>query len=299
MRTRGESCRSAALCHMFSWLLIPIGTACDNSFSAAGGGGPAAPQTEATPGANDPQAPSFGQRPEEGGAGIGSGSGGAGGGLDSSNATVCNGGGEVNVVLVFDNSGSQSSADLQSMRQGASSLISELSSLATQAGAPFIPYVSVVRFSNTATIGSRRWVNLKTNSGDASSDVNEATADDGGSTHYVQALQRVGDLFREKGASHSKANQRNFVVFLSDGEPDDEGSVRSSAQSIADQHGAAYIAIGTGGTTFTILKEMSGIISTNMKSGHSGQFFAAANQSAVSTTFRQVAERLKNLCGQN
>ena len=174
MRTRGKSCRFAAIGLILPWLLIPFGTGCDNSFSAAGGGGATAdPQPGPTNGSM-PEGPTFGQRPEEGGNGIGSGNG-SNGGLNSSDTTVCNGGGEVNVVLVFDNSGSQSSADLQSMRQGASSLVSELSSLASQSGAPFVPYVSTVRFSDTATIGSRRWVNLKTNSSDATSDVNEAT----------------------------------------------------------------------------------------------------------------------------
>lgn len=268
---------------------------CGNSFKAEGGSASAPKVPEKVDDAGGAGTdPAFQQRPEES-TSTTSAQGGTNTGIDSSNSTVCSNG-EVNIVLVFDNSGSQSSSDLQSMRSGAAGLLSELSALASQINSPFIPFVSVVRFSDSATIGANRWVNMKTNSGGATTDVNAATADDGGNTHYAQALARVGDLFREKQASISKKNQRNFVVFLSDGEPDDDSAVRSAAQSVTDQAGAVHITVGTGGKKFTILKEMSGIVSANLPPNHRGQFFEASGQAALSATFRQVGDNLKALC---
>jgi uncharacterized protein YegL len=136
---------------------------------------------------------------------------------------------------------------------------------------------------------------MKSNSSVATSDVNAATADDGGSTYYVQALSRVAELFSRKQAAASKKNQRNFVVFLSDGAPDDRAQVRSSAQGIADQAGAVFFTVATGGDG-AVLQEMAGLVPSSPHPNHRGQYFQAAGQAALATTFRQVGDSLKALC---
>jgi|GEM_PF-1572952 len=251
----------------------------DQGFKNAAGGENIRPAESPQPQAG------FGTRPEAQG----------GGATDSSGSNICQNGGQLNVVLVFDNSGSQSNSDLQSMRAGASILLSELKTIGARSNS-FAANVSVVYFSSSASIGSNRWVDVGKNAAGAEADVNQATSKRGGDTFYGNAIQRANELLREKGASPAKQEQRNYVVFLSDGEPDDKDAVNSSAQSLIDQTGGVFLTIGTGGTSFPVLQSMSNMVSSQLPADHRGQFAVAKDQTALAGVFRQVGDKFKALC---
>jgi uncharacterized protein YegL len=219
----------------------------------------------------------------------------AGGSVNSSNSNLCANSGQLNVVLVFDASGSQSDADQQSMRTGALSLLTELKTIAARVNS-FAVNVSVVSFSAQATIASNRWVDVGKASAGTESDINQATSGQSGGTIYANAIQKANELLREKGATPSKQEQRNYVVFLSDGEAKDKDAVRGSAQSLVDQTGGVFLTIGTGGSKFPELQMMSSLTTAQLPPDHRGQFTEAKDQTALSTVFRQVGDKFKALC---
>ena len=216
-------------------------------------------------------------------------------GISEEDIDLCTENGEINMVLVFDNSSSQSSGDLESMRSGATNLVNQLSNIGLSK--KFQTNVSVVRFSSTATPGLNGWNNVNDGRAQILQDITEATTDDSGSTQYQPALNEVENLFVTAQAGLAGDDKRNFVVFLSDGRPDDDEGVAAVTQQLADTFNAAFLTIGTGSDDFDVLQAMAQTRgNNNYPAGHQGKFFAAEDQANLATVFNQVYAIFDGVC---
>jgi uncharacterized protein YegL len=245
------------------------------------------------------------------GTGTGTGTGGLGTGIDGAgtatstlpgiatgtgNDCVSAGSGRMHTVLIFDNSGSQSGDDLASMRTGATGLANRVATEAAKAGAPVMS-MSVVRFSSDAVIGANGWVK----STDAAflskitADINAATADDGGGTEYHTAFAKAQELYAQIDSTAATKTDRNFVVFLTDGDPDDDLDALPTAQSLVQDKGVAVIAIATGasgGDAVATLKQFALPAAGVVAPDHVGRQLLAETQAEIEQIFGNVASSI-------
>ena len=214
--------------------------------------------------------------------------------------SICSQQGAINIVMVFDNSQSQTTQDLISMRQGATQMVQNLAQYSSAAG-EFKVNVASVSFNTISVIAGNGWVEINAGGGMATAiaDIEASTTVRARSTIYSQALNRVQELYSSKVTSgQTQEFVRNYVVFLSDGEPStrDRPNIMPLTSQIADQHAAAFVTIGTGGTDFISLKQMASVRGVSFPDGHQSVFRHAAAQSDVARVFDEVFQSFQSIC---
>ena len=224
---------------------------------------------------------------------------GQGGIISKSGGKLCLGQSlNLNIVLVFDRSGSQSDDDQDNMEAGARGFITNLNKLSTE-GKRVAARASVVRFNGDSQIGANRWQDIMTAGGMQTTftDIGWANSGNSGDTHYHEALANVETLLNEIKAQVSNANSRNFVVFLSDGEPDSQSKVMPAAQSVLDKFGVAYISIGIGIEDEQYLRQMAALKNPQTPQDHTGQYIDAdSNAADVANAFAKTETIIRNIC---
>jgi hypothetical protein len=218
--------------------------------------------------------------------------------VDSDTLTYCQKLQHMNTIFVFDNSSSQSRDDLGAMRLGVNSLVDKLSELKKR-----FPQMTMeaatVRFSRIASIGSNGWSVLDGLSVPAglTSDIQEATRDDGGSTHYLAALQKVSELLALRPQLVDPAViKRTQIVFMSDGEPDDrESEILAAVRAMIASHKVKLTTLAIGGDEIEVLEGMA-VLSQEM--GKAPFHFVSRSRDPVivSQTFAQVAQSFEHIC---
>jgi hypothetical protein len=150
-----------------------------------------------------------------------------------------------NFILVFDASRSQIRTDPTNVR-GTSALTfaQRIAELARQEQ-NLQAFMTVIRFSVHAEASPRGWIAVKPERmADISNDIRLATANPDGNTAYTPALIIARQLLA--AAPGSKGRTRNYVVFLTDGEPSDStGQILAAVNDILSL-GAAIIGVAAG-----------------------------------------------------
>jgi hypothetical protein len=126
---------------------------------------------------------------------------------------------DYNVVLVFDNSGSQTTTDPAAVRREGANLFIDRFATYVQHNAKAVVRLAVFGFNTTATPGRRGWVQLDgRNQADAKDEVLQATSSPAGGTAFSPALRAAAARLASLSAPQ-RASARNVVVFLTDGLP--------------------------------------------------------------------------------
>ncbi len=194
-----------------------------------------------------------------------------------------------NIVLVFDTSGSQLKTDPTKLRiTGAKDFVTKLTAFA-DANPTVTINVSTAGFARRSTPGAHGWQKLaKATLATVTGDIDTLNAGIGIGTNFVAGLEEADKLLVAKGAATKETKQRNFIVFMTDGEPNAGGGVNdivSETTAITKNRGVAMIMLGTGtgvGDEGTgVLKQMAlpnpGIVNAK----HIGQFFAVTTPSEM------------------
>ena len=194
-----------------------------------------------------------------------------------------------NIVMVFDVSGSQAQTDPTKLRvTGAKDFLNKLSAFADVT--PTSKFnVSITGFARTATFGANGWKALnKTTLGDLSSDINTITAPLSAGTFYLSGLHAADKLLLQQNATDSNKAARNFVIFMTDGEPngrDTIAQINGAAADLANNRGAAMIMLGTGTGVSAkgegILQNMALPKTGIVNAQHTGKYFRVATEAQM------------------
>jgi hypothetical protein len=166
---------------------------------------------------------------------------------------------QYNVVLVLDASASQSDTDPTNLRiAGADLFVDRMAGFAARH--PEIQVnAATVTFNFGAQVGSG-WNRIVPPTAFAiEQEIGFMASALQPATHFIPALDAAAGLLQQRGASPMNRRQRNFVVFLTDGEPNLVGSpdgdlaggetipgIYGRVAQLTQAFGAAMIAVGSG-----------------------------------------------------
>jgi len=198
-----------------------------------------------------------------------------------------------NFVLVFDASLSQKRFDPNNVRAaGASSFMKKLLTLKSRENTVNFN-VSFIRFSTTPKASTQGWVSVTQNNMYLlDSEIQAATQNPNGSTHYTPALELAGTALQSAPGSNN--SYRNFVVFLTDGAPRDLAyKIDQEVSSLVSDFQAAMIVIAAGGD---LSSKALGIVqgmalpqtSSNGDENHIGRYKHAKTAQELSTVWDEV-----------
>jgi uncharacterized protein YegL len=226
----------------------------------------------------------------------------AGGDVESSESIIssCRELSSISSILIFDNSSSQSNSDLLAMRQGAQRIVNQLMNLRAQ-HAGILVQAGAVRFSSArnAAIGVNGWVDLSAGREKLDSDIIQATSSNSGSTQYIPALIKANELLARQAGLRDKSKAANFVLFMSDGRPDDdEAEIIQHASGLVRDFGIRFISVAIGSDDFEVLESMTNQSSplydgTKPKTHFVSESRASTN---VAATFGEVEKYFAAIC---
>lgn len=207
------------------------------------------------------------------------------------------------ILLVLDSSGSTGKTDPANIRRQAG----------LQLTAQFTDYVTanpqasvdmaIVDFSETARIGNNGWVRLsQANKAKIDQDIHAGTENPGKGTFFDKGIEAALDLFIKSSPVDMSRRQRNFILFLSDGQangPKNQISdIAPPVTELAKNHGVAIFSILIGSkpektasdTMQALALPVQGIVAPE----HVGSYFYAPNaetiRNAFSSFFKHVAK---------
>ncbi len=131
-----------------------------------------------------------------------------------------------NIVLIFDNSGSQKETDPQNIRRTAAINFVNAFRDFQQGHVETKINMSSISFSGIAIKGS--WVDLSYGVDGIIQQINMHTSSPGGNTIYSGPLKAAHELLQQKSG---QPKTRNYVIFLTDGGPTISGARRYSGDS--------------------------------------------------------------------
>lgn len=285
-------------------LLLTVGlifiTSCSSaSFQGNGNSkSPDALRRGGTPGGSGPQSnpngfptDKTGDNPGDG-PGSNGGNGGPGSGGDPisgiNSSCLAKKGSDYNIVVVIDTSLSLRSTDPNNLRSAAVNKFTQNLEGFAKAGKGRSVKVAIVGFARNAKLGNNSPVNLgQDGAAKVIQDVVTLTRTSGIGTNYEAGLNEARQALVDMDAKKGKANQRNFLIFLSDGEPNRGndgarpanqliGPINSQVESLAKDLDVAVISIASGSDIkqqgIDIIKNMAENSTKTSFSDHKGQF---------------------------
>jgi len=128
--------------------------------------------------------------------------------------------GEYNIVILVDTSNSQRTTDPNLLRvKAGTAFIKDLAQYAKLQPGMSIE-VGIAGFAGVSTLGAHGALDVgKVGSEDLSADLAALNVTLGPGTNFEAGLNNAVALFTRMGAKKGTVSQRNFVIFLSDGEP--------------------------------------------------------------------------------
>lgn len=210
--------------------------------------------------------------------------------------------GKIRVVLTFDNSSSNSRETFQAMNNGANHFAKKLADFTAVKGNPLVR-LAVVRMDDPsknkgAQTGPRRWFNIDQANMSAVAEEMQWGTTKGHNTYFDETFMRARELFDEEKAKADKTNERNFVIFFTDGGAEREGGSDALTEALASKYGAAVYTIGTDGDEGADLlaqlaKPRTGIVSP----GHVGKFFPTKSGNDITNAFDEIFKKAEvKLC---
>lgn len=153
-----------------------------------------------------------------------------------------------NIVLAFDNTGSQALTDPLNLREfGGRAFVDQFLTYKT-VNTKAIVNMNVLSFNTVSTRSANGWLTLSPEHVDLiKGDISTATAKPFGSTAYSPALNDAAALFAEINTKTAGTDARNYLIFLTDGLPnaDNQTAITQAVSNVVATE-AAIIAIASG-----------------------------------------------------
>lgn len=216
---------------------------------------------------------------------------------------------EYNIVIAIDASLSQRLNDPGNLRsQAVVKLASNLSSFARQNGNQTVK-MAIIGFARDAQEGPNGITNLSTDSpSKITQDMITISNMAGVGTNYDAALIQSKQLFDRMGAKKKSTNQRNFLVFISDGEPnrgEDGPSLNTSGllsninrhvTSLIDTFDVALITVATGSDIgengLNIIKSMAKPTEQRAHTDHKGHYLRVEDDAGLSALDNKIGQAI-------
>jgi Mg-chelatase subunit ChlD len=216
---------------------------------------------------------------------------------------------EYNIIIAVDASLSQRLNDPRNLRgQAVIKLAANLSSFARQNGNQTVK-MAVIGFARDAQEGPNGITNLTTDSpSKITQDLITISNMAGVGTNYDAALVQSKLLFDRMGAGKKSASQRNFLVFISDGEPNRGengpslntdallGTINRHVTNLIDTFDAALITVATGSDIgengLTIIKSMAKPADQRAHPDHKGHFIRVEDDAGLSALDNRIGQAI-------
>ena len=154
-----------------------------------------------------------------------------------------------NIMFVFDNTGSQLTTDPTNVRRsGALSFLDQFNTYVGKFPAAQV-YMGVLSFNTKSIHSTNGWMLLNTiNSSVIKQEIVTATTNPNGLTSFSPVLKDAATFFAQVNALPGGQNSRNYLVFLTDGDPnlDTPAAINSAVADLVNNYGVAMIALATG-----------------------------------------------------
>lgn len=210
---------------------------------------------------------------------------------------------ETNILLMFDSSESQIISDPSNVRaSGATGFLDNLVEMTANETTSTKKYlIAVANFADSAISGAGGWqVANSQNRSTIASDIQAATEKPIGFTNYHAALTLSYEIFRElSGKDQKDVTARNFLVFLTDGEPtipqpDPRSDIESDIDRLVSglQVSVMTVAAGNGvkPAGVELLRTMA-----RAPSG-AGEFFEAKTADDLRQVWRNIEAKITGDC---
>lgn len=207
------------------------------------------------------------------------------------------------ILLVMDSSGSTGKTDPTNIRRQA----------ALQLTAQFTDYVTanptasvdlaIIDFSETARIGASGWVRLtQASKPKLEQDITTATETPGKGTFFDQGVGAAADLFSNSSPVDASKRQRNFMLFLSDGQangPKNQISdIAPVVTELAKKPGVAVFSILIGTKPDNKAADMMQALALPVQGivapDHVGSYFYAPNAETIKNAFQSFFRYVAN-----
>ena len=188
--------------------------------------------------------------------------------------------GQYNIVMVYDASLSQTLTDPGQLRvSGSKQFVTAFAEFAEQNQGVTVN-IATANFSVGSSFGSHGWVKARQATlPNLLTDIDQVSPGLGLGTHYLDGLQAADKLFQQIAATPDPKT-RNFLIFLTDGEPNGPATVadiNAQVATLVKTYGAAMLLVGTGTQVSlnadTVLKGMALPNPGTVSPTHIGQYF--------------------------
>jgi hypothetical protein len=202
-----------------------------------------------------------------------------------------------NVAIVLDNSLSQRNTDPNRVRNIVSKdFVARFNKLVSRKPDTAVN-ISVVQFSGTAKRATPSWIRMDGKDVDANVSepidnlrkaIDLATEKESGGTNFGPAFKAASNLLEELGPSRLEANTKNYVLFMTDGEPTDSYPVTDISNSIVGQHNAAILAVASGSGIKAAGERKVQALALPTEGTHKGGYYRAATPEALKDTWEKL-----------
>jgi len=191
---------------------------------------------------------------------------------------------DYNIMFIFDKTGSQVTTDPTLVRRsGALQFLTQLSSYAA-ANPKVSVYSSVLAFNTESVRASSGWLLVNsTNTPTISQEITIATSNPAGATSYSPVLRDASSFFDQVNSQPNAAKARNYIVFLTDGEPnaDNPAAIEAAVNTLVTKQNVAIIAVAAGPQVSaageSVVKNLALPTQSSKFADHVGQYYRAAN----------------------
>ena len=191
---------------------------------------------------------------------------------------------DYNIMFIFDKTGSQLTTDPTLVRRsGALQFLTQLSTYA--ASNPKVAvYSSVLAFNTQSIRASSGWLLVNsTNAPTIAQQITVATSNPEGATSYSPVLRDASSFFDQVNSQPNAAKARNYIVFLTDGEPnaDTQPAIDAAVNTLVTRQNVAIIAVAAGPEVSaageSVVRNLALPTQSSKFPDHVGQFYRAAN----------------------
>jgi uncharacterized protein YegL len=154
-----------------------------------------------------------------------------------------------NIILIFDNSGSQLTTDPLAIRRTAGLNFVTLFKEYKKSHPTADINMSVISFNTAPTRAASGWVAVAhavPPIASLANDIVVATSNSNGNTVYSNTLTLAAAMFSELGPARI-SNHRNYVIFLTDGSPQESTpGILAAVQNLVSGYQAAFVTVLAG-----------------------------------------------------
>ena len=200
-----------------------------------------------------------------------------------------------NIMFIFDKTGSQLVTDPTNVRRsGALSFLSQFNNYVGKFPAAQV-YMGVLAFNTQSIHSTNGWMLLNSiNSSVIQQEIVTATSNPNGLTSFSPVLQDAANYFKQVNALQNAQSGRNYVVFLTDGDPntDTPKAIKDAVNNLVTNYGVAVIAVATGPQVTAagekVVQSLALPTTPTNFPDHVGRYYRAPDASSLDKTWNNL-----------